>query len=213
MRPQAPRAGWWMGGAFLVSLLIASATLWHRGAGQQGTITALQLTARWSYGFFWLAYTGGPLAALFGPAFQPIARRGRELGLAFAAAHLTHAGLVVWLYHISSKSPVPISAAIFFGTALGFTYLLALLSVPGLAARLPRWLWRTIVIVGMELIALAFLRDFLHNPLGHGISRLVGYLPFLTLAAVGALLRIGGYWKKLRPGSSGRPLGSLTPSR
>jgi hypothetical protein len=92
---QAPRASTWMGGAFLVSLLIASATLWHLGSSPEATDTALQLTARWSYGFFLLAYTGGPLAIVFGPTFRPLARRGREFGLAFASAHLTHAGLVV----------------------------------------------------------------------------------------------------------------------
>lgn len=191
-----------MAGAFLVSLVIAAGTLAHFGAGTKGTVTALQVTARWSYGFFWLAYTGGPLATLFGSRFQPLARRGRALGLSFASAHLTHASLVAWLYHISPTPPIPTSSAIFFGTALGFTYLIALLSIPTLAAALPRWLWRAIVIVGMELIALAFLKDFLRDPLGHGISRLVAYLPFTALAIAAALLRIAAYWTKLRGGIS-----------
>jgi len=205
MSTPGPRASLWMAGAFLVSLVIAAGTLSHFGAATKGTVTALQLTARWSYGFFWLAYTGGPLNTLFGPRFQPLARRGRVLGLGFASAHLTHAGLVAWLYHISPTPPVPASSAIFFGAALGFTYLIALLSIPTLAAALPRWLWRAIVIAGMELIALAFLRDFLRDPRGHGIARLVGYLPFTTLAITAALLRIAAYWVKLR--------GGISPSR
>jgi hypothetical protein len=187
-----------MGGALLIALLIAAGTLLHLGSGGKGTYTAIRLTARWSYGFFWLAYTGGPLAVLFGPRFQPVARRGRELGLAFAAAHLAHVGLVAWLYHISSTAPIPASAAIFFGIALGFTYLIALLSIPRLAAALPRWLWRTILIVGMEFIALAFLRDFLRNPFGHGIARILFMLPFTLLAIAAALLRIAAYGMKLR---------------
>ena len=191
-----------MAGAFLVSVLIAVGTLSHFGAGSKGTDIGLQLTARWSYGFFWLAYTGGPLATLFGSRFQPVARRGRELGLAFAAAHLTHFSLVLWLYHISATPPLATSTAVFFGTALGFTYLLALLSIPALAAALPRWLWRAILIVGLEVIALAFLSDFLRNPLGHGLSRLVEYLPFTTLAVAAALLRVAYYWTKRRGGLS-----------
>jgi hypothetical protein len=198
MRAQTPRASLWMSGALLAALLIAVVTLWHFGIGEKGTYTAIRLTARWSYGFFLLAYTGGPLAVVFGPAFQPLARRGRELGLAFAAAHLVHVGLVAWLYHISSTPPIPTSAAVFFGVALGFTYLIALLSIPRLASALPRWLWRTIVIVGMEFIALAFLRDFLRYPFGHGIARILFMLPFTVLAIAAALLRITSYALKLR---------------
>ncbi len=187
-----------MGGALCIACLIGAGTLLYLGIGEKGTYTAIRLTARWSYGFFLLAYTGGPLATVFGPSFQPLARRGRELGLAFAAAHLAHVGLVAWLYHISSTPPIPTSAAIFFGIALGFTYLIALLSIPRLATALPRWLWRTIVIVGMEFIALAFLRDFLRYPFGHGIARILFILPFSVLAIAAALLRLTAYGMKLR---------------
>jgi hypothetical protein len=187
-----------MGGALLIAFLIGAGTLLYLGIGLKGTYTAIRLTARWSYGFFWLAYTGGPLAVVFGPRFQPVARRGRELGLAFASAHLMHVGLVAYLYRISSTPPIPTSAAIFFGIALGFTYLIALLSIPRLASALPRWLWRAIVIVGMEFIALAFLRDFLRYPFGHGIARVIFILPFTVLAVAAALLRITAYWMKLR---------------
>jgi hypothetical protein len=58
-------------------------------------VTALRLTARWSFLLFWMAYTGSAMGALFGPAFEVLARRGREFGLAYAAAHLIHLGLVV----------------------------------------------------------------------------------------------------------------------
>jgi hypothetical protein len=187
-----------MGGALLIAILISVGTLAYLGIGEKGTYTAIRITARWSYGFFWLAYTGGPLALLFGPRFQPVARRGRELGLAFAAAHLAHVGLVAWLYHIATKQPIPTSAAIFFGIALAFTYLIALLSIPKLAAALPRWLWRAIVLVGMEIIALAFLRDFMRYPFGHGIARILFMLPFSVLAVAAALLRIAWYGVRLR---------------
>jgi hypothetical protein len=187
-----------MGGALLIAILISVGTLAYLGIGEKGTYTAIRITARWSYGFFWLAYAGGPLALLFGPRFQPVARRGRELGLAFAAAHLAHVGLVAWLYHIATKQPIPTSAAIFFGIALAFTYLIALLSIPKLAAALPRWLWRAIVLVGMEIIALAFLRDFMRYPFGHGIARILFMLPFSVLAVAAALLRIAWYGVRLR---------------
>jgi hypothetical protein len=46
---------------------------------------ALRATARWSFVLFWLASVGGALAPLFGSRFQALARRGRDLGLAFAS--------------------------------------------------------------------------------------------------------------------------------
>lgn len=207
-----PRTSLWMGGAFLVGLLIAVVTLLHFGSGDRGTRIALQLTARWSYGFFSLAYLGGPLVTLFGSRFQPLARRGRELGLAFASAHLTHAGLVVWLYHVSRTAPIGLFGAIFFSTALVFTYLLALLSIPTLAARLPRWLWRAILIVGMEFIAYAFLTDFLVGHLGHDLKNVIFYLPFTTIAVAAALLRMSAYGIKLyRWFRSGLPADKVDP--
>jgi hypothetical protein len=184
------RTGVWMGGACVVSLALAALVLLVRGPGSDATHTALRLTARWAYCFFWPAYTGGALATLFGARFQPIARRGRELGLAFAAAMLPHAGLIAWLYYISPHPPLPTHSAVFFGGALFLAYLLALFSIPRLFASLPRPAWVALRTVGMEYIALAFLLDFLQNPFEHGLVNLMAYLPFIALAGAALLLRI-----------------------
>lgn len=182
--------GLWMGGAFGVSLALAVLVLLARGIGGDPTHTALRLTARWAYCFFWPAYTGGALAALFGAPFPAIARRGRELGLAFAAAMLPHAGLIAWLYAISPHPPLPTHSAVFFGGALFLAYLLALFSIPRLFASLPRPAWVALRTLGMEYIALAFLLDFLQNPFHHGVVNLLAYLPFIALAGTALLLRI-----------------------
>ena len=55
------------------------------GTGKTGTVAALQMTARFSFLFFFLAYAGGGLAVLCGPTLRPIERHGRDFGLAFAA--------------------------------------------------------------------------------------------------------------------------------
>lgn len=188
--------GIWMASALATALAVAGATLALRGAGHDGTALGLQLTARWSYCFFLPAYLGGALTTLFGPAFKPLARRGRDLGLAFAAAHLAHVGLVVWFYHISARPPIGTSSAIYFSIALLFTYLIALFSIPRLFAMLPSWLWRLLVTVGMEYIALAFLTDFLQTPFHHGPGTLVLYLPFIALSWAALLLRLSAYVKR-----------------
>lgn len=98
--------GVWMGTALCTAVLLAGGTLAVCGIGTTGVRRALEVTARFSFALFWLAYAGSALATLFGPAFRGLARRGRDLGLAFASAHLVHVGLVVWLFRISPEPPV-----------------------------------------------------------------------------------------------------------
>jgi hypothetical protein len=191
-----------MAGAYLGSLVVAGTTLAIFGTSQGAIRLALQATARWSYCFFLLAYAGGSLTAVFGPGFRPVARRGRDLGLAFASAQFTHACLVAWLYYISPKPPVSTHAAIFFGTALFITYLLALFSIPSLAATLPPRLWRALRTFGMEFIAFAFLYDFAYTRFVDTLIHIAAYMPFVALGSAAALVRIAAYYKKVRSKSS-----------
>lgn len=187
----------WMTGAFAGSLVVAALTLAFFGYGQAATHIALQLTARWSYCFFLPAYAGSALAAIFGPRFQPVASRARDLGLAFAAAHLTHASLVAWLYYISPKPPVSTHSALFFGVALFLTYVLALFSIPKMAANLPPRAWWALRTFGMEYIAFAFLYDFIVVPFSSSPLHLISYIPFIAFGTTAAVLRILVYGKKL----------------
>jgi hypothetical protein len=186
-----------MGAAFAVACAIACLTLAATGTGERGLFIALRATARWSFLLFWLAYTGGALATLLGPVFRPLARSGRELGLSFAAAHFVHVGLVVWLYGIATKPPVPELSIILFSIALFWTYLLALLSIPHLSRVLGARIGPIIRTVGVEFIAFAFLVDFAKNPFRGGLRNLPLYLPFLILAATGPLLRLAAAARRL----------------
>ena len=56
MKTDKTRAAPWMAGAFLGGLTVAATVLLIHGAGHRGTVSALRLSARWAYGFFWLAY-------------------------------------------------------------------------------------------------------------------------------------------------------------
>lgn len=192
------RTAVWMIGGFLGSVVVATATLAIFGARISGTHIGLQLTARWSYCFFLPAYVGGALTTIFGPAFQPLARRGRDLGLAFASAHLTHAGLVAWLYYISPGPPVSTRSALFFGSALVVTYVLALFSFRRWVAMLPPRAWWALRTFGMDYIALAFVYDLHNNPFHHGFVHLMAYLPFFAIGVVALLVRTAAYAKRLR---------------
>ncbi|MBV8614626.1 MAG: hypothetical protein JOY66_12800 [Acetobacteraceae bacterium] len=151
---------------------------------------ALEVTARFSFALFWLAYAGSALATLFGPAFRGLARRGRDLGLAFASAHLVHVGLVVWLFRISPEPPVSGRTFVFFAVGLMWVYLLALFSIGRLAQMLGPVRWRILRTVGLEYISFAFLVDFINHPIHLNAKILLGYLPFSTLAVIGTMLRI-----------------------
>jgi hypothetical protein len=191
-----PAADFWMGSAFGTAFILAAVVLAVLGAGERGTNAALAATARLSFLLFWAAYAGGALTTLFGAMFQPLKRRAREFGLAFAAAHLVHIGLVGWLCWIGSAPAVPVF--LFFGVALIFTYLLALFSIGNLQQALgPRWWWllRT---VGMNYIAYAFFVDFMKYPLHGGIKHVVEYLPFVILAIVGPFLRLAAWTLRMR---------------
>lgn len=196
---EKPHTAAWMGGALVTTAVLGTAELLRHGAGPHGIEGALRLTARWAYCFFWPAYAGGALTATFGPVFRPLARRARELGLAFASAQSFHILLVAWLYAISPTPPLSPALATFFLTAIAFMYLLALCSIPALAARLPPPLWRALRTVGMEYIAFAFLLDFVRHPFALQTRHLIEYTPFALLGLGALLLRLMGYARALPP--------------
>src|SRR6185312_17486851 len=127
----------WMIAGFAIALALTVIVLRLFGTEEPGTVLALRMTARWSFLLFWLAYAGGAIARVFG-RFQGLARHGRELGLAFAAAQLVHLGLIIWLYHIATR---PSGAMIFFWVGMLCTYLLVLFSMPRARDALGLRLW------------------------------------------------------------------------
>jgi hypothetical protein len=181
----------WMVSAFSAALCLAVTSLAFVGTGQRGTDVALQVTGRLSFMLFLSAYTGSAMVTLFGPAFQHLKQHARDFGLAFAAAHLVHLGLVGWLCWIGAAPPL--STFVFFGVAAAFTYIFALFSMNSLNSVLGvrnKWLLWT---VGLNYIAYAFAVDFLNDPLGGGLKHVAEYLPFATLAIFAPILRLTAF--------------------
>jgi hypothetical protein len=173
--------------AFCAGTCLALLVLALLGNGERGTDDALMATARLSFLLFWLAYSGSALVAVFGPGFRFIKVRARDFGLAFASAHLVHVGLVLWLCYIGA--PPDRGAFIFFGIALIWTYLLALLSLDRLHKAIGPTGWWVLSTIGLNYIAYAFAVDFLKSP-SRGIAiYIAGYLPFTVLSLAGPALR------------------------
>jgi len=182
--------GSWIGVALGVALLATCLVLGLAGASEKPTRLALEITARWSFLLFWLAYSGNALAQLTG--WKRIGGHGRELGLSFAAAHIVHIGLVVWLSYLLGRIALTGGLLIFFLVGLFFVYLLAALSFGG-AKAMGRQAWRITRFVGMNYILIAFGRDFvlpiLHpKPAQHTMAHVLAYAPFAVLSVAAPLL-------------------------
>ncbi len=215
MRRNRPIA-WWMGCALVAEAALAALALGVFGAAEHGTIIALQVTARLSFLLFLAAYVGGAASQVFGPPAQFLRRHGRTFGLAFASAHLVHVGLIVWLCWIGST---PSRATfVFFGIALFWTYLLALLSFARLRHALGHRGWMLVRTIGMNYIAYAFAVDFLAHHPSASLKYLVFSLPFAALSIVGpalywiAVLRsVARFWQSHVLGRAAQAVGTAAP--
>ncbi len=190
-----------MASAFCAALFLAATILAAMGAGQTGTVAALRVTGRLAFLFFWPAYTGGALTALFGPTFKGLKQYGRELGLAFASVMLVHFGLVAWLCRIGHAPGESVFAI--FGIAAFWTVLLVIVSIDRLRQALGAWGWWVVRVIGLNYIACAFLIDFTRDPFHGGVKHRVEYLPFAVLAATEPMLwfaaqalRLTRLWRK-----------------
>jgi hypothetical protein len=181
----------WMALGFSTELVLALIALALLGTGERGTDVALQLSARLSFLLFLPAWCINAMATLCGPPFDRLRQRARDFGLAFAAAHLVHLSLVVWLCWIGAVPPI--TTFLFFGFAALWTYVLALLSIDRLHRAVGHSVWRWLNLVGLNFIALAFTVDFLNSPFQADAKYLVGYLPFVVLALGGLVLRVAAW--------------------
>jgi hypothetical protein len=185
-------------GAFGGALALAVAVLAGYGTGPDGLTLAVRVTARWSFLFFWLSYTGGAMAILFRPAFAGLARQARALGLAFAAALLVHIGLVVWLGVIIGQLPLQGGLLWFFLVALFFSCLLTLLSFGNGMRKLGR-LWRPLLLLGTTYILIAFGRDFVLGALDRRTQHWLyaaEYVPFALLSLIAIPLRLAAFLRQ-----------------
>lgn len=192
-----------IGLALGVALAAACLVLGVAGPGEKPTRLALEVTARWSFLLFWLAYAGNALAKISG--WEALSGRARAFGLAFAAAHLVHVGLVIWLSYLLGRIALSGGLLLFFMIGLVFTYLLAAVSFGGARAIGPTG-WRLLHMVGMNYILIAFARDFvlpvLHpKPAQHTLAHVLAYAPFAVLAVAAPLVLAAA----ARPSSTLKP--------
>jgi hypothetical protein len=193
--PRDRRAALFVASAFLLAAALAAAILGLRGTGPHGVDDALGATARLALLFFLPAYVGGALSTIFGASLLPLAKHGRDLGLAFAAVEAVHLALVARLCMIGAAPGL--STFVFFGTAAFFVFLLTLLSINAFRQVLHPSLTRAIGRVGMNFIALAFLVDLSRSPFSGYLMHRIYYAPFLLGLMLAIFCRVSASSLKL----------------
>lgn len=181
----------WISASFLAALATAAAVLALAGTGPKGTIDALRVTARFSFLLFWPAYAGGFFRYLQIPFVTRLGKLRREFGLSFVAAHSVHVGLILWLFYVSARSPVPLKTIIIDGIGIAWMYVLAAFSFDFMRRRLRPDVWRIVFNAGLEYITFVFLTDFLIAPLKDGTALSILYWPFTAALLGAAALRWG----------------------
>jgi hypothetical protein len=211
-RERKAGAGLWIGAAFLVALGLAVAGLATTGIDANGIRQALRQTARFSFLLFWPAYSASAVATLFGTWAGPLARRGRDFGLAYASAQLVHFTLVVTLARVAH---LPLVAGLmpFFAIGLVWTFVLAVSSIDRWREVFGADFWRILRSIGVEYIALVFFADFVLNQVGNRVELTIAYLPFSTLLIAGALLRAAAIVRRLASDWAAAEVTWRAPSR
>jgi hypothetical protein len=198
----------WMAAALVAALAIV-VVIYAIADPSRRLGMALRATARWSFLWFCLASYGGALTTLFGCGFQALARRARDFGLAFAAAHLVHITLVVWLLY-RSPEPFPRVSLVIFCIGVFWVYLLAAISLSStLSARLGPRRWHIVRTIGVEYIAFAYAFEFGGRILDGNRANALYYSPLFVAAVAGPLLRLAASIKRR---SSGEKMAGLLPS-
>jgi hypothetical protein len=173
------------------------------GLHRAGVEAAVTWTGRLAFAFFWPSYVGGALATLFGERFLPLKRRGRALGLAFAAVIAVHLSLVAWLCWIG-HSP-PLTTFIVFGIAATWVFALAMCSLKGVSKNVGPAGWWVLRNIGMNYIAFAFAFDFVKIGPGVTQAKIIEYLPFAALSVLGPLLRLLSWLSRMLRGDTSHP--------
>jgi len=197
-------AGPWIAVAGLSALALGGAMLVIKGIDRAGIEAAVLWTGRLAFGFFWPSYAGGALAVLFGSRFEPLRRRGRALGLAFAAVVAVHLSLVAWLCSIGDGPPI--LTFVVFGIAAAWVAGLAASSIERVSREIGPAGWWVLRNIGMNYIAFVFAFDFLRLQPTAAWIRIAEYLPFASLSVLGPVLKLLAWLLPLQNRIGARPL-------
>ena len=185
-------------GAFGGALALAVAVLAGHGTGPDGIGQGVRITARWSFLFFWLSYTGGA----HGHPVRPGLCRAGALGASLGPGVCRRASGPYRISRLAGRrhrsDSLQGGLLWFFLVALFFAYLLVLLSF-GIGMRNLGRLWRPLLFLATTYILIAFGRDFVPGALDqktqHWLSS-AEYVPFALLSLIAIPLRLAAFLRQ-----------------
>ena len=156
---------------------------------------ATRLTARWSALWFLLAFTARPLFQIVGPAWAPVSRQRRYIGLGFAFAHTVHGGALTWLILSGGASRGPL---VWIGGGIAYALMWAMAATSNDAAmRALGRNWRWLHLTGMWWLWLVFINSYFGR-IFRPEAQILGMV-MTALFAAAALIRIPAIRRALTP--------------
>jgi DMSO/TMAO reductase YedYZ heme-binding membrane subunit len=176
-----------------LSAAIASA-MYLRAAGttDENLNLLLRLTARISFMTYLLIFVARPLRQIFPRnGTRWLSGERRSFGIAFAAMHSVHLGLIAYRFSTIPGLEYPVSSALLGGTAYALMYLMLITSFDRPARALGPKNWRRLHKIGLYYIGLIFLSTLLPDP-GDAIFT-IERAWFVILTAGAAFIRLTAY--------------------
>jgi DMSO/TMAO reductase YedYZ heme-binding membrane subunit len=154
-----------LGGVALPAAAAAAAYLVVAGASDEHLNLTLRFSARASFMIYLLVFVARPLLQLTNsPWARWLARERRSLGIAFAAMHTVHLGLIAWRFGTIPSLDYPLANAAIGGTAYLLMYAMLITSFDGPARAIGPRHWRRLHKLGLYYIGFIFLSTLLPEP-------------------------------------------------
>ena len=151
-----------------VSLPLALACVLYlrfEGASDANLVMLLTLTARIAFMIYLLIFIARPLRQLFSSGLSKwLLRERRSLGIAFAAVHTVHLGLIFTRHDVESLLERPLVGTAVGATAYLLMYLMLLTSFDAPARRIGPRNWRRLHKTGLYFIGFVFFATLLPEP-------------------------------------------------
>ncbi|MDH3748066.1 MAG: hypothetical protein OER97_07635 [Gammaproteobacteria bacterium] len=155
----------------------------------------LRLTARISFMIYLVVFVARPMRELFANITTKwLLRERRSLGIAFAAMHTVHLGLIAYRFNTIPGLDYEPSNSIVGGTAYALLYLMLITSFDAPARALGPKSWKRLHKIGLYYIGLIFVSTLLPDPGDEIFTLERAWFVLLTASAI--FIRLTAYFAR-----------------
>lgn len=152
-------------GVGLTAAVASYAWLHFAGFNDENLLILLRLTARAAFMIYLVVFVARPLRQLFATqATRWLLRERRSLGIAFAAIHTVHLGLIACRFGSNPELEYSVSGGFVGGIAYLLLYLMLITSFDAPARAIGPQAWRRLHKTGLYVIGFVFVATLLPDP-------------------------------------------------